>query len=97
MRRHPWDVHDPDRLSDALERLTIHTDSGFDVCWQFHGMLPKDYEEFRYRRLAFMARYGRQSMLQWGDVEVVEIHRMMRALSSLMKDESLIERADNDS
>lgn len=42
----------------------------------------------RYKQMAQLARYGRQSVLQWGDVEVPEFLEHYRALAQLLDDEA---------
>jgi hypothetical protein len=49
-----------------------------------------------YEVAAFLARYGRQSMLQWDDVEVTEVRRYARALADLIKRENELSRHAED-
>lgn len=55
-----------------------------------------DLERQHYRRKAFLARYGRQSVLQWDDVEVSEINRHVEALAELIKEENEAARSSED-
>lgn len=49
-----------------------------------------------YQRKAFLARYGRQSMLQWDDIETVEIERHVLALAELLKEENELSKVTED-
>lgn len=48
--------------------------------------------EFSAYRKAYLARYGRQSMLQWDDVPLARINALYTALSKLIKDENQLRR-----
>lgn len=47
----------------------------------------EELERRRLRRHVFLARYGRQSMLQWGDVEGREVRAYVAALAEILKEE----------
>lgn len=49
---------------------------------------PAELERERIRRHVFLARYGRQSMLQWADVDAREVRRYARALSEFLREEN---------
>lgn len=49
-----------------------------------------------YKRKAFLARYGRQSMLQWDEIETSEIERHIEALANLMREENELSKAVED-
>lgn len=56
----------------------------------------EDLEEESDWRRAFLARYGRQSMLQWDDVTVIEMNRLLDQLIGIMKKESSLSRMSED-
>ena len=65
-------------------------DGAADALWHHTRYALIDLEEieqFSDFRIAYLARYGRQSMLQWGDVPVSRINQLFNALKQLMKDE----------
>lgn len=47
----------------------------------------EELERQRIRRHVFLARYGKQSMLQWDDVEASKVRAYARALAELLKEE----------
>ena len=49
---------------------------------------PAENERQRLRRHIFLARYGRQSMLQWGEVEGREVRRYADALAEFLREEN---------
>lgn len=48
----------------------------------------EEMESHRIRRHVFLARYGKQSVLQWADVEGREIRAYVRALAEILKEET---------
>lgn len=62
-------------------------------------ILPLDAEKMEdewWKRRAYLARYGRQSMLQWDDVETIEVRRYAKAISDLIGEESTLSRVSED-
>ena len=51
-------------------------------------MDPEQMERNRIRRHVYLARYGRQSMTQWGDVDSRVVRRYMEALSAFIGEEN---------
>lgn len=49
---------------------------------------PEELDRLRLRRHVFLARYGRQSMLQWGDVDGREVRAYAKALADFLKEEN---------
>lgn len=49
---------------------------------------PEEIERQRLRRHVFLARYGRQSMLQWSEVEGREVRRYALALADFLREEN---------
>lgn len=52
------------------------------------AMDPEELERLRLRRHVFLARYGYQSVLQWGDVDGRQVRRYAQALAELLNEES---------
>lgn len=50
-------------------------------------LIPSEIEERRIRRHVFLARFARQSVLQWGDVETRVVQRYVSMLSTFLKEE----------
>ena len=85
-------------------RLLLATDDW----WQYKGersdawrMLLRfddvdDMLRLNYERRMFLARYGKQSVLQWDEVPVTEIIRYVEALTSLLKQESATTKLTED-
>lgn len=48
--------------------------------------------EFSNYRKAYLARYGRQSMLQWDNVSIDRMNELYTALSKLIKEENQLQR-----
>lgn len=48
---------------------------------------PTEIEERRIRRHVFLARFARQSVLQWDDVEVRVVQRYVKMLSTFLREE----------
>ena len=49
---------------------------------------PEELEKQRIRRHIFLARYGRQSMLQWRDVDGREVRVYAEALADFLREEA---------
>lgn len=49
--------------------------------------------EYRTKQIAYLARYGRQSMLQWDEVPVARVDALFEALSDIVKGEHAPTRA----
>lgn len=49
---------------------------------------PEELDRLRLRRHVFLARYGRQSMLQWRDVDGREVRAYAQALADFLKEEN---------
>lgn len=62
-------------------------------------MLDLNADEFldasEYRKMA-LARYAKQSLLQWDDVEVPQIRRWFRQLVELLKNENPVTKGTED-
>ena len=48
----------------------------------------EDRLKLNYQRRVFLARYAKQSVLQWDDVSLTEMNRYVEALVELLKEES---------
>ena len=68
-------------------------------CWRMLLAVddPDEALDFHYQRKVFLARYGKQSMLQWDDVPFTEINRYMNALLKMLKSESADSKLVEDS
>lgn len=90
-----WETPDPDVVADSMEILATCPES---PVWQyFLEMDPVELEKMsRYRKIA-LARYGRQSLFQWDDIEVNEIRSWYVALKGLLDDESALQGTSENS
>jgi hypothetical protein len=52
----------------------------------------EELEQFGWWRKAFLARYGRQNMLQWDDVPVSKMNRLLHELIQILKKENELTR-----
>lgn len=86
----PWDVPDPDEVQDTFKKLFVHySDSAINACWAH--ILDIDAVELtnvRGHQKMALARYGRQSLLQWGDVDITELRFWYEQLKTLMEQET---------
>jgi len=76
-------------LSKSINVLHFHSGTVVDAYW--HHLVEIDVaerEKSRYRVKVFLARYGRQNMLQWDDVEVAEIRRYADELAEMLTEEN---------
>ena len=87
--RRNWDLPDPDQLEDSLKILSIYTDTYFDAFWHHIVLIDPD-EVLRTRKFQKMqlARYGRQSIFDWDDVEVSELREWWDVLKEILESES---------
>lgn len=63
----------------------------FDVLFGYtlsQVMDPEEMRRLRLRRHVFLARYGRQSMLQWVDVDGREVRAYAHALAEFLREEN---------
>lgn len=61
-----------------------------------HAQDPADLLKHNRWRKAYLARYGRQSVLQWDDVPVSEIEEYVAEIGELLKRESELSRMSED-
>lgn len=60
-----------------------------DALWHFlFDSTPREILKAREMQLIALARYGRQSLHQWGDVEVMEVRRWVARLNELLEEEA---------
>jgi len=80
----------PNELGRRLETLGRITGSELgDAIFPF--LIVYDVDEMLdhwWRRRAFLARYAKQSMLQWDDVESTDVRRYCEAVAVLLKEEN---------
>ena len=85
-------VRSPDAVRASLKVLGGFTgDPTVDV--HFGEMLdtvliPSEIEDRRLRRHVFLARFARQNLLQWDDVESRVVQRYVAMLARFLKEES---------
>jgi len=85
---------DPDLVDGWLSQITVWLGSSIDAYWVH--IMEYDCAAFvkaRRRIKLFLARYGRQSVLQWGDTDVTEITEYFYALVEMMSGEGVSEEA----
>lgn len=51
-------------------------------------MDPEEMEKHRLRRHVYLARYGKQPVLQWADVDGRTVRKYAQALSDLLAEEN---------
>lgn len=76
-------------MDDVLAILTQRTGGAVDAFW--HLIYPLDGQEIltiREKQKMQLARYGKQSLLQWDDVEISEIRKWHERLAELVKSEN---------
>lgn len=49
---------------------------------------PTEQEQMRRRQIVYLARYGRQSMLQWDDVDVLDLVALHDEVSKVVREEN---------
>ncbi len=75
----------PEHLDAVIGKLTIATNTLFDAIWQFQiGGEPEALARLRRRQKLVLAVRGRQSLLQWDNVEVNEISEWADELVDLL-------------
>lgn len=81
---------DYEALEEALNVLWFRTGSSTsDIIWPYLIQWdPVAVDRNREMQIAFLARHGRQSMLQWDDIDVEVIERKARYLLEVIKLES---------
>lgn len=82
---------DPRALRFYLDDFFAFTGDASDCLWHHVLYARIDVEEMMELstwRITYLARYGRQSMLQWDDVPVSRINELYTALKKLMQNES---------
>ena len=92
-----WQTPDPDLVDDSLAILAVRDGSAADVVW--HHIIDIDPEEKLLdtaRMKMALARYGRQSLLQWDDVPVSEIRFWYDRLKELFENERSPEAISED-
>lgn len=86
-------------MQERLQVLARFTGSFLDAVFQHVVPFP-DVDELlamRRKQVAFLARYGRQSMLQWGDVETRTINECVEDIADLLREENaLVNKHDDD-
>ena len=95
---HPWETPDPDEVEESLRKLNIGaTGSWFDCSWHLLIEIDPDVQlRFRAKQKAYLARYGRQSMLQWENEPVTKLNRATRAIGDLVREEGAMDRSMED-
>ena len=92
-----WETIDPDVLDDSLKILTHWEQDISDVMWRLiYQMDPFALREMREMQKMALARYGKQSLLQWDDVNVMEIDHAFDRLKKLFANEGAVEGAGED-
>lgn len=72
-------------LHESLAKLTVFSNTFYDSIWHLdYGLSPRKLESVRRRQKLFLASKGRQSLLQWDDVEVTEIARWANELIAML-------------
>jgi len=69
----------------------FYTGTAGDVVWRhlvYHSTTSEEILEHREMQKAALARYLRQSLLQWDDVEVTEISAWYERLKILLENEA---------
>lgn len=86
----PWETPDPDDVHDDLKVLmTAWTGGGVDSFWsQLLNLDPEELGKLRRHQMMALARYGRQSLLDWEDRETNELRSWYEELRLLMEAES---------
>lgn len=82
---------DPDYIDDVLAELMFHESEGapFNAAWNvFLDLDPEEMRRARLRQTIYLARYGRQSMVQWDDVRLVRFLELHAELSSFVGEEN---------
>lgn len=75
---------DEDACIESFERLDVYSGNAHDACWNRAISYDADLRHLRRVQKMYLARYARQSLLQWDEVEVVEIQEWCETLSEMM-------------
>lgn len=84
-------MQDPDVVAKELHTLLLR--SGSRLSDAIFGPImesvldPVELEKQRYRRHMFLARWGRQPVTQWADVDGREVRRYVSILSDMLREE----------
>jgi hypothetical protein len=91
-------VHlDPREVRRKVEDLFGVTGRKADALFTWvHSQDPKELLKHNRWRKLYLARYARQSVLQWDDVPVAEIEAYVREIGDLLKRESELSRMSED-
>ncbi len=94
----PWEIADPDDVEDTVKALMVAwSGTPVDAFW-YHIMHvdPLELGEIRGHQLMALARYARQSLFGWDDVDVTEVRFWYRQLKELMKLEAEASKVTED-
>lgn len=84
-------------LDDRLARLVPHVGLSCDAYWDHVVRIdPGEHLRMRVRQKAYLARYGRQSVLQWEGREVAELNEHFAAMSEIIREENALSRGSED-
>lgn len=90
-----WETPDPDDTDDSLSRLSMWTRTIFDAVWTFYYDIdPDELLHIRRKEKMYLARYARQSLLQWDEVEVTEISAWVKVLREVISEENAVTTAE---
>ena len=82
----------PQDIADSLRCLAgVTGNATVDALFAYAqdmAMQPEEMERLRLRRHVFLARFGRQSMLQWEDVEGRTVRRYTELLAEMLREEN---------
>lgn len=100
---------DPNDVIDLVDRMFLFGDDGSNArpragaralraaeCAWRPEVDPVEQEEFRRHQLAYLARYGRQSLLGWENVAVGELDELYRSIGAIVEAENAAGRAEED-
>jgi hypothetical protein len=78
-------------MEDVLKKLSFCSGTTADVIWHlifYLNVNPRELRENREMQKAALARYLRQSVLQWDDVECNEITAWFERMKTLLENEA---------
>jgi hypothetical protein len=88
---HAWETPDPDEVEASLKLLVVRTGAFYDAWWHLSVDIdPREMLRLRAKQKIYLARYGRQSVLQWADVDVRELQQYFELLAELVRDENAL-------
>jgi len=90
--------YDIDVVYRSLNILSVYSDGPSDAVW--HYLLDwnaNEIRENREKKKMMLARYAGQSLLQWDDIETVEIDRYFEILREIIEQEHPIQTAQENS